>query len=378
MKSFDDGIPEESMPPYQDLVVLLRQTPSDATSVISEEQAQMLARVRARLHQAEADDGSPEDEPLVPENLDSAFQPLPLRRNAPRRFSRIRRTLNMIAAVLVIGVITGASLFLFSSHQSSNSGVSIPTGAPIGSIKVPVTVRSEAGGLEASLQVTSGPYFLSELLDVTITLTNHSNKSIFLQGGAGTLNFCMGEALILTTTGGGKPYYNLPSNNTPIPSMNCPFTQTELAPGKPLIMQGYISLTKSGLVVLTPEAKFLTFTKDRYGNKSATTSADPLHQHWPVMHINVVAKLPSDRILLLRQQGSQIIINAPTPARSHLVDYEAISCVENGSNVGSRSLGWDSLFTTTLSEPECWGPNKHWTYVVGAPGYAIASGEISS
>jgi hypothetical protein len=375
MKPFDDSLSEENTPPYQDLTTLLRQI-TPIVAVTAEEQSQMLARVRTRLHQT--DDVSSEDTSSTSENSEGVLQSSLLRRKVPRRrLSRMRYTLNMIAAVLVVGVLAGASLWLFSSQRTNGLVMSIPTGAPVGSIKAPVTVRSEAGGLEASLQVTSGPYFLSELLDVTATLTNHNNKSIFLKGGVGTLNFCTVGALTLITRGGGPPFDNLPSNNTP--TMTCSSTQMELTPGKTLIMQGYVPLIKSGQVALTLEANFLNITKDRYGDEETTSGTDPLYQHWPVLHMNVAAKIPSDRILLLQKQDSQVIINAPVTVQSHLVDYQAMSCMEDSSNKGSiADVGWSPLFPSTLTEPECWGSNKHWTYVVGAPGYAIVVGEISS
>jgi hypothetical protein len=375
MKPFDDSISEENIPPYQDLTTLLRQA-TPIVSVTAEEQSQMLARVRARLRQT--DDVSSEDTSSTSENSEGVLQSSLLRRKVPRRrLSRMRYTLNMLAAILVVAVIAGASLWLFSSQRTNGLVMSIPTGVPVGPIKPPVTVRSEAGGLEASLQVTAGPYFLSELLDVTATLTNHNNKSVFLKGGAGTLNFCAVGALTLITKGGGLPFDNLPSNNTP--TITCSSTQMELTPGKTLIMQGYVPLTKSGQITLALEANFLNITKDRYGDKETTSGTDPMYQHWPVLYMNVAAKIPSDRILLLQQQHAQVIINVPVAVRSHLVDYETISCVEDGQNtVGDASVGWDSVYTTPLSEPECWGSNKHWTYVVGAPGYAIVVGEISS
>ncbi|MBA2393406.1 MAG: hypothetical protein H0V70_11775, partial [Ktedonobacteraceae bacterium] len=52
MKPFEDSISEENTPPYQDLTGLLRQVTPGA-SVTAEERSQILARVRARLHQTD-------------------------------------------------------------------------------------------------------------------------------------------------------------------------------------------------------------------------------------------------------------------------------------------------------------------------------------
>lgn len=366
MKPFDESISEENTPPYQDLTTLLRQI-TPATSITAEEQSQMLARVRARLRQT--DDVFSEDTLLTLENSDDVLQSSLLRRKVPRRrLSRMRYALNMIAAVLVVGVIAGASLWLFSTRQGSNLGGNIPTGAPVGPVKAPVTIRSETGGLGVSLQITSGPYFLSELLAATVTLTNHSNKGVFLQGSGTALNSCTGT-FSLAPTGGSEPHYNFTVNQFP---MSCPGSYTKLDAGKTLTGRGYVPLTMSGRVMLTPEARFLTVTKDRNGIEGISGGFDPLANHWPTISINVMAKAPTDRTISVQQQGSQIAIDAPTPARSHLVAYDTVTC---GNTMGT-SADWYPLATAILHERGCSDLNKHWVYAVGAPGYAIASGEI--
>ena len=368
MKSFDDSIPEESTPSYQNLITLLRQSAPDAATVTPEEQVQMLARVRSRLHQA--DDGSPENEFPATKNPDNAFPSSPLRRKASPRSGSMRRTLNMIAAVLVIGVIAGASLFLFSSHQARNLGSNIPIGAPIEPIKAPVTVRSEAGGLEASLQVTSGPYFLSELLGVTVSFTNHTQEEVLL-GGSTSLNSCE-SAFNAMMTGGSEPHYNFPDA-----VMSCPLPKsTTFAARKTLTMQGYIHLTSSGQVTITTEAGISVSKGDKNSVGGIKWVSSSLNGHWPAIHINVTAHIPSDRILSLQQQGSKITIEAPVSARSHLVYYNIVTCTGGGTiNVSADS--WHSVNVTEISEPGCSGSNKHWTYAVSAPGYAIALGEMS-
>ena len=366
MKPFDESISEENIPPYQELTTLLRRT-TPVASITAEEQAQMLARVRARLRQT--DDVFPEDTLATSENSGSVLRSSLLRRKAPRRrLSRMRYILNMIAAVLVVGVIAGASLWLFSSRQGSNLGGNIPTDAPVGPIKAPVTVRSEAGGLEVSLQVTSGPYFLSELLAATVTLTNHSNKSVFLQGSGTALNSCTGT-FSLAPTGGSEPHYNFTVNQF---TMDCPSSDIKLDAGKTLTGRGYVPLTMSGQVMLIPEARFLTVTKDRNGIEGMSGGFDPLANHWPTISINVMAKVPTDRTISVQQQGSQVAIDAPIPARLHLVAYDTVTC---GNTMGT-SADWYPLTTAILHERGCSDLNKHWVYAVGAPGYAIASGEI--
>lgn len=289
--------------------------------------------------------------------------------NPSRRSSRAGRLLNLVGAILVVGVIIGTAFLLFSQRAVTVSS-SIPTERPVGPIKTPIMVQSQAGGLEASLHITSGPYFLSELLGVQITLTNHSNKSFLLAGFATDINYCDG-VFSVTATGGGDPHYNFPVD---ISSMSCPAAQTQLDAGKTLIEQGYVPLTKSGQVTITSEARFLTATKEKTGGELITTGSNPLDGHWPVIHIKVHAKVPTDRTLSLQQQGSQITINAPASIQSHLVYFYSIACV---GELGTNGK-WTPVTTQTLQQPECSGASKHWSFGVSAPGYALISGEISS
>lgn len=287
--------------------------------------------------------------------------------NQSHRSGREGNLLNiLIAVILVIGVIAGTSFMLFSNRAVKISS-SIPTGEPVGPIKTPVLVQSQNGGLEASLRITSGPYFLSELLGVQITLTNHSNKSFLLDGFATDINYCDGVFRV-NAVGSDEPHYNFPIN---IEYMSCPGAQTQLDVGKTFMVPGYVPLTKSGQVTITSEARFLSVAKDTTGHELITGGNGPLDGHWPAIHIFVSA---IDRTLPVQQQGSQITIDAPTAIQSHVVYFYSVSCV---AQIGTNGK-WTLVTTQTLQQPECSGANKHWSFAVSAPGYAIASGEIST
>jgi hypothetical protein len=213
----------------------------------------------------------------------------------------VRPLIILIAVVLVMGVVAVTS-FMLISNRAVNISSNIPTGEPIGPIKTPVLVQSQNGGLEASLQRTSGPYFLSELLGAQITITNHSNKSFLLQGFATDINYCDGVFRV-TAVGGREPHYNLPAVNG---FMSCPFAQTELKAGETLVEQGYMPLTKSGQVTITSGARFLSVGKDTTGHEFITRGNGPLDGHWPVIHILVNAKIPIDRTLSLQEKFLQV------------------------------------------------------------------------
>ena len=77
---------------------------------------------------------------------------------------------------LVVGIIISASLLLFRP-QSRSSPLTIAA-TPIIATPGP-TARTQANGLEATIHlVTPGPYFLSELLLVDVSLANHTRQPL--------------------------------------------------------------------------------------------------------------------------------------------------------------------------------------------------------
>ncbi|MDQ2906253.1 MAG: hypothetical protein M3Y81_22255 [Chloroflexota bacterium] len=273
------------------------------------------------------------------------------------------RRWNTFASVLVVSLLAITSLLLFR-HYSSAIVSTIPTGKPIGApVSMPVLAHTEVNGLETTLSITPGPYFLSELLPVAITLTNHSQHSLML-GGAPALNTCNG-AFSATITGGKEPHYDLPGNNF---AMSCPGGMSELDMNKSLSVHGYIPLTRSSTVAITIEARVFTITQNQNGTIN-TQGSSPLDEHWPSIAIIVAPQIPSDRQLSLQAQGNNVIVNAPGSVRPHLVYFYTVNC-SHGSGTND---GWDPLKTTILQEPYCDDLIRQWIYAVSAPGYAIAA-----
>nr|MBF6592658.1 hypothetical protein [Ktedonobacterales bacterium] len=73
---------------------------------------------------------------------------------------------------------------------------------------VGLTAHSEAGGLTMTLHLPPGPYFLSELLPVDLSLANHSQAVVEVAGAAQATS--CNQALYVLLTGGSAPYYQLP------------------------------------------------------------------------------------------------------------------------------------------------------------------------
>jgi hypothetical protein len=355
----DDVLPEERDAQHKELIALLRQTPHTSVAATEKERAETLARVRERLLRIEEGGKLNEDGPG--EQVGVLAAPLPeqlLFIPSPRRERRVLHFINSLAAVLVVGALIGTALLLFT-HRSPASGT-------------PVTVRAEAGGLEASMRLTPGPYFLGELLAIDLSLTNHSHTTFLVSGSSSAVDagkFCE-AALTVTITGGHGPHYTLPLRE---PGCLFPLVLTTLKPGQAISMRQYWSLTSSGQVTLEESAHLAATPSNKGGS--------PLDGHWPSIRINVDSKVPADRMLSFTVLDARVHINAPQAALPHLLYRYQMECrsSQNGGTIMYGTPGWDPLSwkplpTNDVQKPDCSGTIIHWMFDFSAPGYAIVSG----
>jgi hypothetical protein len=265
---------------------------------------------------------------------------------------QVVQRLNVLAAVLIAGLLIGGSIALFTNRSPST------TTRPVGS---PVTVRAEAGGLEMSLSITPGPYFLSKLILAHMSLTNQSHTTFLV---AGSESGCF-PALRLSQTGGENPHYRLPLHFEGVET-GCLGRYSTLEPDQTITNQTYEPLVSSGLVTLTAQAH-LWNTKDR--------RPGPLDGHWPSLQVQVASHIPSDRLFSLRLQGSQVFIEAPPTL--HLLYWFTASCVRDGMSAYADSP-WHPIAMHVLNVPgdlvRCPVKDVRWQYVVSAAGYAIVGG----
>jgi hypothetical protein len=169
----DDTIPEERQEHYTQLIALLRRGLRGPTAASSVEQSQILARVQERLMQADDVSTQAEDLLVRPRLLQAGFPSIPSMPTRRRRLTHIARDL---AAVLVVGILVGATLLMFRSATR-------PTGVRPPTVSTGPTAVSQVDGLRASIHVvTPGPYFLSELVAVDVSLTNQTGRSIEIDG----------------------------------------------------------------------------------------------------------------------------------------------------------------------------------------------------
>jgi hypothetical protein len=277
----------------------------------------------------------------------------------------------MIAALLVVVLIGAWQVFRTFNTISSTAGTAgaplSTQGEPAGPVnfKTMVNVHTSAGGLDAAFQITPGPYFISQLLQVKMTLTNHSQQAVQIEGGS-----CGSGPLWIDQSSGTDPKYQLLLRQI---AVSCPGPMpASLAPGHTITDQDYIVLGSSSAVTLTENASFVTTTTQiEHGQqiKSFASGKSLLAGHWPTLHIDVASQIPADRVLTLQASGGSAIVTGPENVLSHLIYKDTYTC-DDGRTDGAQ-LMWTPMTRTVLHAPGC---PATWTYVVGAPGYAIASG----
>ncbi len=358
----NERIPEERQEPYTQLIALLHHGLREPAGVTPLEQSRIIARVQERLLQggartAQAEEPPDDQRPFQTSQASQASQTRSQRiLSTPSRRRRLARTARDLAAILVIGILVGATLLLFRSAVRP-SGVQ-PPNASTGP-----TAVSQVDGMQASIHiVTPGPYFLRELISVDLGLTNQTSQPLALSGGNKPDSACDSSALSAQITAGSAPTYTLPRL-----AIDCalPLFKTTVAPGQTLTLHSFLPVTKSGEVTITMG-----------GMRDVPPQASPLDGRWPSVSFHVDPQIPTNRALSLRNEGAQVIVHAPSMAQALLLYWESITC--DGYGGGGARLDWSPLPTLVLSQPACPTAHRHWEYLVSAPGYAIAAGARDS
>lgn len=214
------------------------------------------------------------------------------------------------------------------------------------------SATAQAGGLRLTVRIADGPYFLSEMVPVTITLENHSGAAVRYVGNAQ-------RALGAAMRGGTKPYYPA----VEVPAGGGAGGSGAIANGQTLAQTTYVVLRATGRVTIAPALSL---------QGGGATGAGPLAGHLPALGITVSPTIPFSAMLALRYGSHAVRVSGPAPALSHLVYQYALTC---GGQAQQRAQpAWQST-TATIGEPSCTTSGRAiaWYVVVGAPGYAVAS-----
>ncbi len=410
MIPFDDRLPEEQDPQYEELITLLQHVNLNPLLVDSTESAQILSRARARLFPTDPEVSKYEDMPTLKMRGLGSFPIKPkVGVDKPRRGRRLIRLVSALASVLVVAMLIGTSLLIsgpWSPFHQDRSG----TAPPIGPVGAPVVVSTQAHGLEMTMKITPGPYFLSELLEVDISLTNHTQTTfqgdichlipkLIMIDGEGLRDTSLERALTAINQDFGVKKFphgtSLASafatiyahNYLPPCNLIDPTFLRQLQPSKSIATTGYVVLTKSGHVTLAARAAFQRAIPGQNGRVTLVPIASPLDGHWPSLQIWVSTQVPPDRILSLHQQPTKAIVDVPLTVRSQLFYAFSFTCTFGDSGIGTIvGNEVDKYFLTghqptfTLQRPGCaYSTNKslNWTYVFGAIGYTVTAGMYS-
>src|SRR5262249_20334484 len=271
-----------------------------------------------------------------------------------------RRLTAGVAVVVVLAVVAGLLVFRVLGARSEGAGASL--GGPSASVA--------ASGLQLTLEVSPGPYFLSELLAVQLTLANHA-QTTYQVDGEPRPSFC-DPALRVEQSGGHSPTYRWPT----FPLFPCAAPLTRLAPGEHWSLVEFEPLTASGRVTLSAHATFDTIVSSEPGGTVVTGGVGPFTYGWPALTIQVASQVPANRTIALAGANGRLTIAAPPGARAPLYYLYLITCaVVVGAGYEGGSAYWQPIASTVLAEPSCPGTHARWQYAVAAPGYAVASGE---
>ena len=327
--------------------------------------------------------------------IESEWYHPPIPKRSSTRLHRLGALVQTLAAVLVVAALIGSSLLLLRARVPATGDHSVSTlrsAPPIGPVGAPVKVSTKVGGLDMTMQITPGPYFLSEMLRVDLSLSNHTNSTFLLQEQTkmdGTSNkSCPPPLKIVMAVGDHQSDSNLQNALAATISCNSSLETVQLQPAQTITSYQYIALTVSGPTTIIASATFQK-TALQDGVIQIVPDASPLQGHRPSLQIMVQAGVPSDRLISFYQQNTLVNVIAPPAARGRLLYMSVFDCdLGGGQSQHNGTEYWISLRTMTIQKPQCGystingtptpGKILRWTYVVSAPGFAIVLGKYPS
>jgi hypothetical protein len=288
------------------------------------------------------------------------------------RFKGRRASITIsLVTLLIIGLIVGAVLFLFTGRTPAHKTLVGKPGT------VPVTFSTQKNGLKLTAAITPGPYFLSEMLGIDLTLTNQSQNVVY--AGIPFKGSTCGYVSGIVITGGHGPMYQLPISLVhPCPS-SYPGNLIPVQPGKSITVHTYEPLLSSGALTVTAQIGLAQRTKNPTPGSFQFQSIDVFNDG-PTTHIQVSSTIPDDRQLSLQQDGDTVNITGSQTAQSDVVYAFGLSCGSIATNDATDTGSYAWLKITRPGAPVnmpqvdyCAGKKIAWTYTFAAPGYAVTT-----
>lgn len=369
----DDLLPEEHDAQHHYIVRALSHSYVPSLPLSADEQADSVARVRERLL---ANQPAPSPGEEQGEQQAGIADSTPLHPVAPAGFKPRRRFISFInglAAVLVIGALLGASVLLFTRHSLPGVATpALPTGNNQG---LTIIASSTVDGLTMTLAITPGPYFLSEMLEVKVTLVNNSTKNTY-PGSPFSGSRACGYYPGVEINYSGNPEFNIPIAF----DHSCPFSPDRpltLKPGQSTSITRYAPLQKSGELTITVPADFYTGPGSQQLFPGPTSVPNPFGSQGLVARIQVAKTIPANLKIPFTVKGYYATVEAPKSAKGPLLYAYSIGCQDynnDGGSTWSGNFGWDTLTNATIRRPGCPGKNLQWFFAFAIPGYAVAVG----
>jgi hypothetical protein len=286
-----------------------------------------------------------------------------------RALSAVRqRRVLAVAILLAVVVVPGAGF-----------GLAWAT-APAPNLSNGPVAEVERNGLVLTVRAGPGPYFLSELLPVTVSLSNYSGATVTVPGPIGAqVGFTggCGSAVSATLSGGHAPTFEVPSPGV----MSCPgfFGGSHLATGQTTSASDVMPLTASDEMTLTADAvtEMVATVHSQGQTYTQETSTDPFDGHWPTIRLAVRSAVPAGRTITIRRFGTRVYILAPPSAWLHLYYLYSASRRTSSDTCVTSSFGWEAIRTLWVDYLPWCGGYGAWTYAVGAAGYAIVQGSVA-
>ncbi len=248
----------------------------------------------------------------------------------------------LLVTIFIITSLASITMYLPAMHQRSQAKAT----------------NSATNGLLMSLYVPPAVSFLSELLPVTVSLHNQSNRMLNYYGWPYSQSCA--SMIVVTVTGGSRPFYPFLHHTTRACGLIPPLQH--LASGQTLQVTRFVPLTASGRVTITAHAYSFFHLKSM---SLGVTDARVV--------IHVTTQVPISRILYVQYARHEVTVVVAHGERPRLLYQDYVVCTTTRYKETVTRGQWLPVPAGGIHPPDCNGSHKEWYVSIGSPGFAIAS-----
>jgi len=262
----------------------------------------------------------------------------------------------LILVVMCLLIVLGST----AAKAAGNDSHRVAGGATM----APISITRRSNGLVMSVDISPGPYFVSELISVQVTLSNQSPKAIWYQG--------VTTANIRTPSEGRTAFFLHFSGGSPPHFVMSPFLQngggqvglTKLPPGTTIHMIFFAPLPSSGSPALVAQAHLY----DR-GPGIGNYFPPPMQVFaagWPSLPLTVSSRVPTNRALRLHAAATHVDVIVPHGSLPQLLYQQTSRC----GNLQTGTSDWTAVPSSGVSLSDCPYAASTAQVIVSALGYA--------